>query len=77
MTAEDALQLVLAQLDRHEVHYMVTGSFASNVHGVPRTTYDADIVIESSQKSLRNSNGPSRVILKSSFSMRAGAHVHS
>jgi hypothetical protein len=52
MTAEDALQLVLAQLDRHEVHYMVTGSFASNVHGVPRTTYDADIVIESSQKSL-------------------------
>ena len=52
MTAEDALQLVLSLLDRNEVRYMVTGSFAGNVHGVPRTTYDADIVIESSQKSL-------------------------
>jgi hypothetical protein len=25
---------------------MVTGSFASNMHGVPRATYDADIVID-------------------------------
>ena len=52
MTSEDSLQFVLSKLDQHEIHYMVTGSFASNVHGVPRTTYDADIVIETSQRSL-------------------------
>jgi len=52
MTSEDSLQLVLSKLDQHEIHYMVTGSFAGNVHGVPRTTYDVDIVIETSQRSL-------------------------
>jgi len=52
MTSEDSLQLILAKLDQHEIHYMVTGSFAGNVHGVPRTTYDADIVIEASPRSL-------------------------
>jgi len=25
---------------------MITGSFASNVHGVPRVTHDADVIIE-------------------------------
>jgi hypothetical protein len=52
MTPEDALQFVLSQLDHHKIDYMVTGSFASNVHGVPRTTLDADIVIEASQLAL-------------------------
>jgi hypothetical protein len=52
MTSEDSLQLVLSKLDQYEIHYMVTGSFAGNVHGVPRTTYDADIVIEASRRSL-------------------------
>ena len=28
------------------IDYMLTGSFASNIHGVPRTTYDANVVIE-------------------------------
>jgi hypothetical protein len=52
MTSEDSLQFVLSKLEQHEIHYMVTGSFAGNVHGVPRTTYDADIVIEASQRSM-------------------------
>lgn len=46
MSPEEALQLVLDKLEDCEIDYMLTGSFASNMHGVPRTTYDADIVIE-------------------------------
>ena len=46
MTVEDALELVLSRLDEFGIHYMIMGSFASNIHGVPRATQDADIVIE-------------------------------
>jgi hypothetical protein len=46
MSADEALQLVLNKLGDCGIDYMLTGSFASNMHGVPRTTYDADIVIE-------------------------------
>ncbi len=46
MSPEEALQLVLDKLECSEIEYMLTGSFASNMHGVPRATYDADIVIE-------------------------------
>jgi hypothetical protein len=43
---EEALQIVLSHLDDCGIAYMITGSFASNVHGVPRTTQDADVIIE-------------------------------
>jgi hypothetical protein len=46
MSPEQALLLVLDKLEGCGIDYMLTGSFASNMHGVPRTTYDADIVIE-------------------------------
>ena len=46
MSPEEALQLILDKLEGCGIDYMLTGSFASNMHGVPRTTYDADIVIE-------------------------------
>jgi hypothetical protein len=52
MTLEDALQLVLSKLDDCGIRYMITGSFASNIHGVPRATQDADIVIEADAKAL-------------------------
>jgi hypothetical protein len=52
MTPEDALQLVLSKLDDCGIRYMITGSFASNIHGVPRATQDADIVIEPDAKGL-------------------------
>ena len=45
MSPEEALQLVLDKLEGSGIDYMLTSSFASNMHGVPRTTYDADIVI--------------------------------
>jgi hypothetical protein len=46
MSPEGALQLVLDKLEGCGIDYMLTGCFASNMHGVPLTTYDADIVIE-------------------------------
>lgn len=52
MSPEEALQLVLSKLEQCNIPYMLTGSFASNLHGVPRTTFDADLVIEVDQKSL-------------------------
>ena len=52
MTPEEALQLALSKLDECSIPYMVTGSFASNMHGVPRATYDADVVIDVDQQSL-------------------------
>jgi len=52
MTPEEALQLALARLDDCGIPYMITGSFASNVQGVPRATQDADVIIEANQKSL-------------------------
>lgn len=52
MTPEEALQLSLSKLDECSIPYMVTGSFASNMHGVPRATYDADVVIDVDQESL-------------------------
>jgi hypothetical protein len=52
MTPEEALQLALARLDDCGIPYMITGSFASNVQGVPRATQDADVIIAANQKSL-------------------------
>ena len=52
MSPEEALQLILDKLEGCGIDYMLTGSFASNMHGVPRTTYDADIVIEIEPSSL-------------------------
>jgi hypothetical protein len=52
MTSEDALKLLLSKLDECGVPYMITGSFASNIHGLPRATQDADVVIEVEPRTL-------------------------
>jgi len=52
VTVEEVAQLVLQALEEHEIAYMVVGSLASNIHGVPRATQDADIVIECNKPSL-------------------------
>lgn len=52
MTLEDALKLFLSKLDECSIPYMITGSFASNIHGLPRATQDTDIVVEVEQKTL-------------------------
>jgi hypothetical protein len=52
MTSEDALKLLLSKLDECGILYMITGSFASNIHGLPRATQDADVVIEVDPRTL-------------------------
>lgn len=52
MRQEEILLKLLDRLDKDGIAYFVTGSFASNVHGVPRVTQDADIVVKASLKQL-------------------------
>ena len=40
------LQSVFASLQSHNVHYVVIGGIAAVLHGVPRATFDLDILIE-------------------------------
>jgi hypothetical protein len=49
---EEALAKVVAMLESADVSYMVAGSLASSHHGRPRTTHDADLVIDPSAASL-------------------------
>lgn len=47
MTAEDSLTLqVVDAVGTAGIAYMLVGSFASNFHGIPRSTKDADFVIQ-------------------------------
>lgn len=39
------LQGVFASLRSHEVEYLVIGGIAAVLHGVPRATFDLDILI--------------------------------
>jgi hypothetical protein len=50
--AGDFIGRLVAALDAAHVPYMVTGSFASSEHGVPRSTNDIDIVIDPSREAL-------------------------
>ena len=40
------LQGVFASLHRHNVKYVIIGGIAAVLHGVPRATFDLDILIE-------------------------------
>jgi len=42
----DALSRVLRALQTYQVPYMLVGAFSSNAYGYPRSTNDADIVIQ-------------------------------
>ncbi len=42
----EVLLEVVAILDREGIPYMVGGSFASSIHGMPRMTQDADLVVD-------------------------------
>lgn len=45
-TLTEALEFVLAKLDRLEIPYEVGGSVASSAHGIPRTTMDVDLIVD-------------------------------
>lgn len=43
-------QAVFASLQRHDVRYVVIGGIAAVLHGVPRATFDLDILIQSTRE---------------------------
>ena len=47
------LRDVFASLQEHEVKYVVIGGIASVLHGVPRATFDLDILIEATPDNAR------------------------
>ena len=49
----DAFRRVVAALERQAIPFMLTGSFASSFHGVPRATQDIDLVIAPNGEQLR------------------------
>ena len=53
MTADDVFRRVIGALDQAEIPYMLTGSFASAFHGIPRATQDIDLVIAPNADQLR------------------------
>jgi len=42
----DVTLIVAAALDKLGISYLVGGSLASSLHGIPRSTHDADIVVD-------------------------------
>ncbi len=53
MTPDAAVVAVLAALDAGAIPYMIVGSLASNFHGIPRSTRDADFVVQLAPNSLQ------------------------
>jgi hypothetical protein len=51
-TEAEIVARVVRQLEALAIPYMVVGSFASSFHGWPRTTHDADIVIDPAPQTL-------------------------
>lgn len=52
MTGSDTLRWLVEALERAAIPYMVVGSFASSVHGRPRTTHDLDVVVDPTEPAL-------------------------
>ena len=47
------LQDVFKYFQQHEVKYIVIGGIASVLHGIPRATFDLDILIEATDENAR------------------------
>jgi hypothetical protein len=52
VTADEAVVAMLDALEGVGIPYMIVGSLASNFHGIPRATRDADFVVELAPGSL-------------------------
>lgn len=52
MSAAEVVRWICAALDAAGIEHMVVGSFASSIHGVPRSTMDLDLVIDPDPDSL-------------------------
>jgi hypothetical protein len=53
MTSEEATLAVIDALESLAVPYMLVGSLSSNYYGIPRSTKDADIVLQTDAASVR------------------------
>ena len=51
-TVDDVIRRIINILDAASVPYMLTGSFASSLYGMPRATQDIDLVIAPNPASL-------------------------
>ena len=51
-TVDDVIRRIINFLDAASIPYMLTGSFASSLHGMPRATQDIDLVIAPNPASL-------------------------
>lgn len=54
MNTEDIFRRIVDALSRAGIPYMLTGSFASSYHGIPRATQDIDFVIAPTEGQLRH-----------------------
>lgn len=52
-TPDEAVVAVVVALDGAGIPHMIVGSLASNFHGIPRSTRDADVVVHLAPDSLR------------------------
>ena len=52
MSANLLAKAVAAALEQARISYMVVGSFSSNLYGLPRSTKDADFVVELGDQSI-------------------------
>jgi hypothetical protein len=52
MTSNEAVVQVIEALERLNVSYMLVGSYSSNAFGIPRSTQDADFVVQTDDSSL-------------------------
>lgn len=52
MTADEASVAAIDALDRAAIAFMIVGSLASNVHGIPRATRGADFLIQIGSSSM-------------------------
>ena len=57
MTPDEAVVALIGALDAAGVPYMIVGSLASNFHGIPRSTRDADFVLQVSLDGLQRLAG--------------------
>lgn len=78
--SDDAVLAVIDALEALGVDYMLVGSFSSNLYGIPRSTKDADFVVQfkdSSISALAMRLGPSfQLDPQASFEMISATTMH-
>ena len=67
------LQGVFASLHRHDVKYVVIGGIVAVLHGVPRATFDLDIMIEATSENAQHRFQVKQVMVMRSLLRKGGA----